>query len=195
MNLLFNIQPSLRSTKAMVMRQIANNNRCKGFTLIELVVVIAMVGVLTVGVGVLLANGQRNWGTLTARVYGEPAVGNFAAHKAFDAVCRKASLRKHVLSEPGDSLELYYWNDASTASTPENYARFYQDGDDVFVEYGITQSGTWQPDTNTDPTIIQIAHDVDSLKFTLEGTSIQMYLNYSGENMMPMICSSVRHNE
>ena len=161
----------------------------------ELVTVMAMVGIITLGVGVLLANSQKSWGTLFERVYGGSAIDSFAAHKAFDTVCRKASLRKYVLSESGDSLELYYWDNSSTASTPENYARFYQSNDEVFVEYGQNKSGTWQPDTEADPTTIQIARDVDSLKFTFEGTSVQMYLNYTESNMMPMVCSSVRHNE
>ena len=161
----------------------------------ELVTVMAMVGIITLGVGVLLANSQKSWGTLFERVYGDSAIDSFAAHKAFDTVCRKASLRKYVLSESGDSLELYYWDNSSTASTPENYARFYQSDDEVFVEYGQNQSGTWQPDTEADPTTIQIARDVASLKFAFEGTSVQMYLNYTETNMMPMVCSSVRHNE
>ena len=177
------------------MKHTVNKNRCKGFTLTEVVAVIAMVGIITLGVGVLLANSQKSWGTLFERVYGGSAIDSFAAHKAFDTVCRKASLRKYVLSESGDSLELYYWDNSSTASTPENYARFYQSDDEVFVEYGQNQSGTWQPDTEADPTTIQIARDVDSLKFTFEGTSVQMYLNYTETNIMPMVCSSVRHNE
>ena len=161
----------------------------------ELVAVMAMVGIITLGVGVLLANSQKSWGTLFGRVYGDSAIDGFVAQKAFDTVCRKASMRKHVLSESGDSLELYYWDDASTASTPENYARFYQSSDEVFVEYGQNQSGTWQPGTEIDPTTIQIARDVDSLKFTFEGTSVQMYLNYTEANMTPVVCSTVRHNE
>ena len=177
------------------MKHTVNKIRCKGFTMTELVTVMAIVGIITLGVGVLLANSQKNWGTLFERVYGDSAIDSFAAHKAFDTVCRKASLRKHVLNESGDSLELYYWDDSSTASTPENYARFYQSDDEVFVEYGQNKSGTWQPDTEADPATIQIARDVASLKFTFEGTSVQMYLNYTESNMMPMVCSSVRHNE
>ena len=177
------------------MRQRPQTIRLRGFTLTELVAVIAMAGIITLGVGVLLANSQKSWGTLSERVYGNSAVDNFAAQKAFDTVCRKASLRKHVLGEADDSLELYYWDGSSTASIPENYARFYQNDDEVFVEYGQNQSGTWQPDTETDSTTIQIARHVDSLKFTFEGTSIQMYLNYTDADMTPMVCSSVRHNE
>ncbi|OQY06978.1 MAG: hypothetical protein B6I25_02830 [Planctomycetales bacterium 4572_13] len=167
----------------------------RGVSLIEVVVVMAMVGIMTLGAGVLLANGQKSWGTLFGRVYGDSAIDSFAAQKAFDTVCRKASLRKHILSEDADSLELYYWDDSSTAAIPENYARFYQSDEEVFVEYGKTQTDAWQPDTETSPATIQIARGVDSVKFTLEGTSVQMYLNYTDADRTPMMCSSVRHNE
>ena len=73
----------------------------RGFTLIEMMVVIALAGVMTLGVGIFLANGQRNWNRLFGRVYGETAIDGFAAHKAFDSVCRKASTRKYVI---GDSF-------------------------------------------------------------------------------------------
>ena len=177
------------------MRQKHQPIRVHGVTLIEVVVVIAMVGIITLGSGVLLANSQKSLGNLFGRVYGDSAIDSFAAQKAFDTVCRKASLRKHILSDSGDSLELYYWDGSSTASIPENYARFYQSSDEVFVEYGKTQSDAWQPDTEIDPTTIQLARNVDSVKFTFEGTSVQMYLNYTDADMTPMVCSSVRHNE
>lgn len=172
-------------------RHIRNN----GFTLIEIAVVIAMVGMMTLGAGVLLANGQKSWGQLFGRVYGDQAIDGFAVQTAFDAVCRKASLRKYVLSGSGDSLELYYWDGSSTASTPENYARFYLSNEDVLVEHGTTQAGTWQPDTGAPVTTVKLAGDVDSLTFTVEGTSVQMFLSYIDETMMPVVCSSVRHNE
>jgi len=167
----------------------------RGFTMIEVLVVIAMVGIMTLGAGVLLANGQKSWGQLFGRVYGDSAIDSLAAQKAFDTVCRKSSLRKYILSEAGNSLELYYWDDSSTASTPEHYARFYQSGEDVFVEYGSLETGTWQPDTGAPATTVKLAGDVDSLTFTVEGTSVQMFLSYVDETMMPVVCSSVRHNE
>ena len=177
------------------MKQKSQSIRNNGFTMTEVVVVIAMVGIITLGAGVLLANGQKSWGQLFGRVYGDSAVDSFAAQQAFNAVCRKASLRKQVLSTAGDSLELYYWDNSSTSSTPENYARFYQSSDDVFVEYGTTETGTWQPDDGASVTTIKIASDVDSLKFMVQGTSVQMFLSYTDEDMMPVVCSSVRHND
>ena len=168
---------------------------CNGFTMTELVVVIAMVGIITLGAGVLLANSQKSWGQLFGRVYGDSAVDGFAAQKAFDAVCRKSSLRKHILSQDKDSLELYYWDNNSTVSVPENYARFHQSDDSLFVEYGKTETDAWQPDTEIEPATILLARDLETVKFTLEGTSVQMYLDYTDAAMMPVMCSSVRHNE
>ncbi|MHC5145824.1 MAG: pilus assembly FimT family protein, partial [Planctomycetota bacterium] len=55
---------------------------CKGFTMTELVAVIAMAGIITLGAGVLLANSQKSWGQLFGRVYGDSAVDGFAAQKA-----------------------------------------------------------------------------------------------------------------
>jgi len=163
--------------------------------MIEVLVAIAMVGIMTLGAGVLLANGQKSWGNLYGRVYGDSAIGSLAVQKAFDTVCRKASLRKYVLGGSADSLELYYWNGSSTASTPEKYARFYLSNEEVFVEYGTTQAGTWQPDTGAPVTTVKLAGDVESLTFAVEGTSVQMFLSYIDETMMPVVCSSVRHND
>lgn len=170
-------------------------NRINGFTLIEIVVVIAIVGIVTLGTGVLLGNGQKSWGRSFRRVYGDSAVDGFAVQKAFDTVCRKSSLRKYDLSANGQSLELYYWDPASTASTPENYARFYLSSDQVFVEYGAMESGTWQPDNGAAVNTVKLAGDVESLKFTVQGTSVQMFLSYSDEALLPVVCSSVRHNQ
>lgn len=164
------------------------------FTLTELVVVIAIAGIITLGIGVLLANSQKSWGQLFNRVYGDSASDSFVIQRAFDTVCRKASTRKYDLSDSGDRIQLYYWDSGSTAATPENYARFYQSENDVLVEYGQLQTGTWQPDTGQSTTTVTLASNIDSLKFTVEGTSIQMFLTYLDNDLLPVVCSSVRHN-
>ncbi len=177
------------------MKRKCQSVRARGFTLMEVTVTMLLVGIITLGVGVLLASGQKSWGNLFGRVYGDSAVDGFVAQKAFDTVCRKASLRKYVLSESGDSLELYYWQTSPTTSTPEKYARFYQSGENLFAEYGSMQSGTWQPDTTAPVTTVKLAGGVDSLTFTVEGTSAQMFINYIDDTVTPVVCASVRHNQ
>ncbi len=177
------------------MRKLFKNKKVrKGFNLIELIIVIAAGAILTVTIGVFLANGQRNWNSLYRRVYGDSAVDGFAAHKVFDSICRKASLRKYVIGDDSDTLELYYWDAGSTASTPENYGRFYVQDNVLYVEHGLLQSGSWSPDTFAASTVIQIASQVESVNFDIQGTSIQMFLTYEGEDTMPVISSAVRHN-
>ena len=167
----------------------------KGFTLIELVIVIAIAAMMTLGVGIFLADGQRGWNRLFSRVYGDATVDGFAAHRVFDSICRKASSRKYVIGEDGDTLELYYWDSGSSASTPENYAQFYLQDDELYVTHGNLESGTWQPDTSTSTTPILIASQVESVKFDTKGTSVQMFLTYADEATMPVVCSTVRHND
>jgi prepilin-type N-terminal cleavage/methylation domain-containing protein len=167
----------------------------RGFTMIEVMTVIALVSIVVLGIGVLLGNSQQTLQRQRGRVYSDTATDSIAVQKAFDAVCRKASLRKAVLGEDGDWLELYYWDPASTASTPENYARFYQADNEVFVEHGKLAAGTWQPDAEAPISTIELARHVASLEFTAEGSSLQMFLTYEDAGLMPVVCSSVRHND
>jgi prepilin-type N-terminal cleavage/methylation domain-containing protein len=168
--------------------------RASGFTLIEMAVVISLAALMTLGVGIFLADGQRGWNRLFSRVYGETAVDGFAAHKVFDSVCRKASSRKHVIGAGGDTLEVYYWDTGSTASTPEQYARFYLEGDELYVQHGALQSGTWQPGSPSGSPV-KIAGGIESVTFDARGTSLQMFLTYTDEETMPIVCSTVRHNK
>ena len=164
----------------------------KGFSLIEMIVAMAAVSVIVLGIGVFLSNGQRNWNDLFDRVYNDSNIDGFAVQQVFDSVCRKASMRKATISDDSQTLELYYWNAGSTASIPECYARFYVSNDDLYVEHGTLQSGTWTPDSRT--AYIKVADDIDSLKFDVQGASVQMYMTCQDEEAMPVVCSSVRHN-
>ncbi|MBL7214936.1 MAG: hypothetical protein ISS71_04585 [Phycisphaerae bacterium] len=176
-------------------KKLKNPRAAGGFNLIELVIVIASAAILTLTVGVFLGNGQKSWNHLFNRVYGDMAIDSFTAHKVFDSICRKASLRKYVIEDEGQTLELYYWDSGSSALTPENYARFYSVDNVLYVRHGKLQAGTWQPDTSTALTPINIANNVESIKFETQGTSIRMFLAYTGENTMPVVCSTVRHND
>ena len=165
-----------------------------GFSVIELVIVIATAAILIFSVGVFMGNVQGNWNHLFCRVYKNTAVDSFAAHRVFDTICRKASLQKCVIGDNDDTLEVYYWDLGSSASMPENYAQFFLSDDVLYVQHGKLQTGTWQPDTSTALTPINIANHVESVKFETRGTSIQMYLTYIDEDAAPLVCSTIRHN-
>jgi len=167
--------------------------QASGFTLIEVIIVIALAALMTLGVGIFLADGQRGWNRLFSRVYGDEIVDGFAAHEVFDSICRKASTRKCIIGDDGETLEVYYWDSGSTAATPENYAQFYLDGDELYVQHGQLQSGTWQPGGSS-KLPIKLAGGIESVKFDSQGTSIQMFLTYTDDDTMPIVCSTVRHN-
>lgn len=155
---------------------------------------ILLASVLTLIVGTLLVSSHKHWRGLYGRVYRQEAIDAFAAHRIFDRVSRQASYRKAVLGTNNDSLELYYWDDGSTAATPENYARFYLLGSDLVVEHGATAAGSWTPDTNQ-PTRTEVAaSNVDRVRFEVQGASVRMILHYADAGLKPSICSSVRYN-
>lgn len=176
------------------MRQLGRKTSRCGFTLIELITAIALVSIVILGIGFLLADGQRALARQRSRVFSDAAVDGFAIQRVFDAVCRKASVRKAIVTDEGRTLELYYWNAGSTASAPENYARFYQSGSDVFIQHGRLLPGTWQPDADVPVSTILLARQVDAVNFTADGTSLRMFLIYENPDLMPVVCSSVRHN-
>lgn len=166
----------------------------EGFSLIELMMAMAAASVLILAIGVFMGNGQQNWNRLFTRVHGNTTVDGYAVHGAFDAICRKSSLRKYVIDDAGERLELYYWNKGSASSIPENYAQFYRSGESLYVEHGKLQTGTWQPDPSSAGPSVKLTDRVDSVQFEAQGSAIRMVLNYTDEQIQPLICSSVRHN-
>lgn len=167
----------------------------KAFTLVEVVVAMSLAAVMTIGAGFMLSQGQRNWNHLYGRVYGAAASDGFLVQRVFDSFCRKACLRKCVIGEEGDLLEVYYWDEESTAETPENYGRIYLDGSDVYMEQGKLVSGTWQVDADTEPTTLVIATGAEDLDFEMQDRAVRMYLTYQDETIMPVVSSAVRHNK
>lgn len=165
------------------------------FTLVEMMVALMLVSLVTLGAGVLLSHGQRNWNNLYDRVYGAGAADGFLVQRVFDSICRKSSLRKCIIGEEGDFLEVYYWEEASTAETPENYGRLYLDGSELYAEHGKLTAGTWQADTQSEPTRLLIASEVEDLSFEMQDRALRMYLTYQDEKLLPVISSAVRHNE
>lgn len=172
-----------------------NRRRFHGLTMIELVIASFAVAVVILGLGAFLSNVQGNWNRLFTRVYSDSVVDGFAVHKVFDAICRKSSQRKHLLGGDGEWLQLYYWDAGSKAGTPENYALLYAWGGALYVKHGPLAAGTWQPDYFKWTTPIRIIDGVESVKFEVAGSSVWMYLTFENDEMMPVACSAVRHNE
>lgn len=171
----------------------STTDKC-GFTLIEMMVVLMLLSVLIPVIGAMLVSGRKHWNVLYHRVYRTEAIDGFAAHRLFDAVCRKASYRKALLGANNASLEVYYPDAGSSARTPENYARFYLSDQTLIVEHGKTLPDAWAPDTNRPTRKMTVASHVNRVRFDIHGAAVQMRVVFEDPALEPSFGSSVRHH-
>ena len=155
-----------------------------GFTLIELTVAMAAGAILTLCVGILIADNQKNFNQIYRRVNGDATTDGFAARKAFDSICRKASLRNYFLSEDLQTLEVYYFSPASTGTFPDKYACFYPSGSDLILEHGTLKPDTWEKDDSI-PSTFALARNLDRVQFQVNGTAMQMFLYFDSSANAP----------
>lgn len=177
-----------------MMKQPAKTTPKYGFTLVELMTVIALAGVLTLVVGTLLVSGHRHWNALYNRVHRQEVVDAFATQALFDSIARRASFRKAVISSDGTSLELYYWSQDADTPTPNRFARFELVGTELILERGFNETGAWMPDLSRPTQTFVAASHVDSVQFNTRGASVQMIVRYADTALSPLVLSAVRHN-
>ena len=167
-----------------------------GFTLLEMAIGIIAAAILTMSVGILLADGQKYYNRLYTRVNGTGATDTYVVRQAFDAICRKSSWRKCIISPDGSELTLYYYRTGSTSIIPDQYAWFYISDGQLFVEHGDLKSGTWIPDTSIAATQVFLASRVNKVKFSMQGTAVSVLLFFEQQTeALPVGCTAVRHNE
>ncbi len=159
----------------------------RGFTLIELMIAIAIMVIVVLAIGVALVDGQRGWNYMYDRIYSDVVTDGYVARRKFDAVMRKASRDKFLLDPAGGWVEVYYYaNDASTVV--DRYARFYASGGKLNVEYG-------QLDPKATDTIETVCGNVSSCTFKQFGRSIQMILKLDNSTQKnTLITSAVTNN-
>ncbi len=159
----------------------------RGFTLIELMIAIAIMVIVVLAIGVALVDGQRGWNYMYDRIYSDVVTDGYVARRKFDAVMRKASRDKFLLDPAGGWVEVYYYaNDASTVV--DRYARFYASGGKLNVEYG-------QLDPKATDTIETVCGNVSSCTFKQLGRSIQMILKLDNSTQKnTLITSAVTNN-
>ena len=158
------------------------------FTLIELMVAIALAAIVITGVGIVLTDSQRGWHDMYNRVYADIATDSHVVRKAFDIEIRKACKDKGILLEStGAWVEVYSY--ASTGSTEaDRYTRFYTDSNQLKVERGIIDPRQILTDSI-------ICGNVSSCIFKSAGRSVQMLLTLdNGERSINIITSAVLHN-
>lgn len=159
----------------------------KGFTLVEMMITIAVASIVVSAIGIVIVDGQRCWQVLYSRTNSDVVTDGYVARKKFDAVIRKASGEKILADSNGDWLEVYYY--ASDSSTVvDRYARFYTADSDLNIEYGELN-----PRKTLD--IETVSENVSDCTFKQIGRSAQMMLTLEdGTQKNTIVTSAVTHN-
>jgi len=159
----------------------------RGFTIVELMVAVLMLGVVILAVGMVLADGQRGWSDMYSRVYSDVVTGGHVARRTFDSTIRKAGLDYISLADDGSWVQVQYYQD-DTSTDFDRYARFYIDGDALKIE-----RGTLDPLASLGSTTI--CSNVTSCVFSRIGKSVQMVLKLdNGSQQLTVVSSAVAHN-
>jgi hypothetical protein len=159
-----------------------------GFTIVELMIATLACIIVTVVVGIILADGQRGWNKMFTRTYSDVVTDGYVARKSFDLVVRNASRERFEVDALGDWLEVYYYSDL-TQPDPDCYARLYVSGSQLTLERGQIEP---RATTTVDP----VCSNVSDCAFSRVGRSAQMILTLdNGSESATITCSAVMHNE
>ncbi len=159
----------------------------RGFTLIELIIAMAITLIVVLAIGMALGDGQRGWSTQYNRIYSDVVTDGYVARRKFDTVMRTASKDKFWLDDAGSWVEVYYYANDDSAVV-DRYARFYVADGDLNVEYGL------YPNKET-LSVETVCGNVSGCTFEQVGRSIQMILKLdNGTQTNTVISSAVTHN-
>ena len=158
-----------------------------GFTVIELMIAMIFLGIVTVGVGIVLADSQRGWNQMYNRIYSGVVTDGHVARRMFDTVIRKASRQNIQVDGAGTWVEVDYYADANSVVV-DRYARFYVSVGELKVEHG-----------NLDPGDVlstqRVCSNVSACVFTVTGPAVQMVLKLdNGSETATVMSSAVTHN-
>ena len=159
----------------------------KGFTLIELVIAIAVMVIVILSVAIILVDGQRSWNAMYNRIYSDVVTDGHIARRTFDRVIRKASRDKIALDDAGLWVEVRYYQDANSTIV-DRYARFYEADGQLNIEYG-------KLDPRETLNVQTVCENVSDCVFMARGTSVQMILRLdNGSEAATVVSSAVVHN-
>jgi len=158
-----------------------------GFTLVELMITIAVMSIIISAIGIVIVDGQRCWQVLYDRINSDVVTDGYVARKKFDAVMRKSSGEKILTDSNGDWIEVYYYADDSS-TVVDCYARFYEADGALNMEYGQLN-----PRTTSD--VETVCGNVSDCTFKQFGRSAQMMLTLDdGTQKNTIVTSAVTHN-
>jgi prepilin-type N-terminal cleavage/methylation domain-containing protein len=176
------------------------STRQGGFTLTELVVTVAIMLIVILALGTVIADSIRGWHKMYARVYADVVTDGYVARNAFDRVVRSAGRQTYRLAADGAWLEVYYYSGPS-AITLDRYACFKVLNGELQIEHGDWKPGTVTPRSN--PTTETVCGNVSSCIFGRDANgdgygddySPQMKLTLNdGTLTRTVVSSAVMHN-
>jgi prepilin-type N-terminal cleavage/methylation domain-containing protein len=165
------------------------NAKKQGFTLIELMVTVAMAVIVLLGVGIALVDSQRGWHKMYNRVYGDVTTDSYTVKKVFDNVVRKSSIKRYVLGF--NNLTVFYYKDLNSTEL-DQYANFRKEGIKLLLDYGeLDAEGNHLSPSST----MTLARNVVAVDFSVNGVCVQMILKLDdGGEAVTVTCSAIRHN-
>ena len=161
----------------------------RGFSLTELMLVIALASTCMVSVGFIFLDNQRAWNDTYIKANSTIMLDSHRAGKAFDATVRKASAEKYLIDSAGQWVEVYYFDSEASAKI-DRYARLYVTGGTFYIEHGI-------PDPRQTLYTNPICQHVTAFYFTNSGRCIRMQMTLSDDNGtdVSFISSAIPQNE
>jgi prepilin-type N-terminal cleavage/methylation domain-containing protein len=159
-----------------------------GFTVVELMMTMAIMAIVGLAIGVVIVDGQSSWNVMYDRANSDVVTQGYAARKKLDAVIRGASRQRFVIANNGSWIEAYtYESDKSTEV--DRYWRFYVADGDLLAEYG-------QAEPRATLSVDTVCENVSACTFSQNGKAIQMTLTLDDGTQTNTIVSSVyAHNQ
>ena len=171
-----------------------------GFTLVELMVVVVVVGIAILGISGVIAGAHKDYSIMFKRVHGEITNDAYAARLRFDKICRSAKAGSAVIDNSIPSLELYFYSTPNVngsaileLSPPDSFAKFYLNGTQLMLETSTIG--------NSDDIAEVLARNVTELEFSyVSSKNIQMVMTLdkdpanNSDYAMTITCGSIMHN-
>lgn len=158
-----------------------------GFTLIELMITVAVMSIILSAIGIVIIDGQRCWQMLYGQTNSDVVTDGYVARKKFDTVIRKSSVDKILTDGNGNWIEVYYYS-SDSSPVVDRYARFYAADNVLNIEYG-------QLDPRETLNVETVCENVSDCTFKQIGRSAQMILTLEdGTHKNTIVTSAVTHN-
>ena len=157
-----------------------------GFTLVELMISMAVMIIVSLAIGAVVVDGHNGWSTMYDKIHSDIFTDSYVVRKKFDSLMRRASGEKIYIGNNNQLVEVYYYSDGS--STIDRYMRFYQSGENMLLEYGLLS-----PKSAISREVI--CGNVSKCTFHQVGRSVQMILVLdNGTEKNTVITSAIAHN-